>query len=166
MSESQGATAEELQVAMRLAPATVAVITAESDGDINGLTATSFCSVSMEPPSILVCVNRDSRTHGLISASQRFCVNLLGAGQQGIANAFASTKPGEEKLKQADTSIIKIDEMPVLEEASANMTCDLVHALDAGSHTIFVGTVRSVVVSEGSEPLLYGIQQYGSFVGE
>ncbi|MFP6617024.1 MAG: flavin reductase family protein, partial [Candidatus Hydrogenedentota bacterium] len=120
MSESQGATAEELQAAMRLAPATVAVITAESDGDINGLTATSFCSVSMEPPSILVCVNRDSRTHGLISASQRFCVNLLGAGQQGIANAFASTKPGEEKLKQADTSIIKIDEMPVLEEASAN----------------------------------------------
>lgn len=166
MSESRSATAEELQAAMRLAPATVAVITAESEGDVNGLTATSFCSVSMEPPSVLVCMNRDSRTHGLISASRRFCVNLLRSDQQGIANAFASSKSGEEKLKLADLSIVDLDGLPSLELACASMACDVVHALDAGTHTIFVGIVGSVAVSEDSEPLLYGMQKYGLFVGD
>jgi len=163
MSEAPVTIAEQLQSAMRLAPATVAVVTAHSKGDVNGLTATSFCSVSMDPPSMLVCVNQDSRTHALITESKVFCVNLLRSDQTGIANAFSSSKSGEEKIDAANTTIRDIDGLPVLDEASANMVCELVHAHDFGTHTVFIGTVSSVSVADDAKPLLYGLQSYGSF---
>ena len=112
---------------------------------------------------MLVCVNQDSRTHGLITASKKFCINLLQSHQMGIANAFASSKPGAEKLEQADTRVRELEGVLSLEDAAAVIVCDLTDAHNSGTHTIMVGTVRAVSVAENTEPLLYGMQSYGSF---
>jgi len=114
---------------------------------------------------MLVCVNQDSMTHGLISASRRYCVNLLGAEHMDAAHSFASTKTGDEKFDGANTVIEERDGVLLLKNALANIVCELSDTLDVGSHTVFIGIVKSVDISEDSEPLLYGKQTYGLFTG-
>lgn len=154
----------QLVYAMRLAPTTVTVITAGNGAaDVNGLTATSFCSVSLDPPSLLVCVNRDSGTNDLIRRTGRFCLNILARGQESAAVAFASPGTAQEKFDGAQEAFYELEGLPALQNAVANVACTVTNAVDAGTHTVFIGEVIQVRVRQNQEPLLYGNQCYGAF---
>ena len=148
--------AEDFKAGMRQLAAAVNVITVAHNGDRQGLTATSACSVSSEPPQLLICVNRDAGAHELISAAGAFCLNVLARDQEDIARRFAGMD-GSEKSRRFDlgTWTGLTTGAPVLEGCVANFDCRITNAVDAASHTIFIGRVVAVR-SDGDEPLLFG----------
>jgi flavin reductase (DIM6/NTAB) family NADH-FMN oxidoreductase RutF len=153
----------ELFVAgMRLHAAGVTVVTTLHLGRRAGLTATSVCSVSAEPPQILVCVNREADANAPIHASRRFCVNVLAADQHRLADRFAGRfgDVGEVRFAQGGWTRLATG-APVLEGCRASFDCSVVAVLEAGTHTIFVGLVEAVAVRPELAPLVYHEGEYG-----
>jgi flavin reductase (DIM6/NTAB) family NADH-FMN oxidoreductase RutF len=150
----------ELRAVMRRFPSGVAVVTTILDGKPKGFTATAFSSVSLEPPMVLICVNRRARTHPMISQAGIFCVNLLPIEGRDLAVAFAErgdTNPfAELAYERAVTGA------PVLPNALAFVDCTLAEEYSAGTHTIFVGSVVACGASEGV-PLAYLDGAYRDF---
>jgi len=138
----------------------VTVVTVDYDNSVQGMTANAFCSVSLDPLLVLVCVDRKARTHAHIHLKKRFGVNILAADQREVSDYFALV---ESSRGQAEKVGARFDRTahgtPVLHGALAYLECRLHSAQDAGDHTIFIAEVEDVVVSEG-QPLLYFQGQY------
>lgn len=135
----------------RFASGVTVVTTRDADNRLHGITVSAFCSVSLEPPLILVCIEKKAGSHHAFSAGKAFVVNLLAAHQQHISDRFAShiaDKFEGVAYRQG------IEDLPVLNEALANLECVLKHAYEAGDHTIFVGEIETAHISDG-EPLVY-----------
>ncbi len=141
----------------------VTVITVDYEGEVHGMTANAFTSVSLDPQLVLVCVDHRSRTHPQLHARKRFGVNVLASGQRRISEYYAS--PAREHDQAESVANARFDRTqhgtPVLHGALAYLECRLHTAQDAGDHTIFIAEVEDVVVREG-EPLLYFRAQYRS----
>jgi flavin reductase (DIM6/NTAB) family NADH-FMN oxidoreductase RutF len=150
---------------MRLA-ATVTVITYRTPEDAPaGMTATAVCSLSLMPLSLLVCVNRETRTHDAIEATERFGVNVLTLGQEQIAE-FCS-RPGEQKALPGDWLVDAPDaRTPVLDRSLAHLDCRVSNAYRESTHSIFVGNVGAVWLGPPGEPLLYCNRSYRDFRSE
>ena len=137
----------------------VTIITAwDADQRPTGLTASSFTSVSLHPPLILVCVSQKAQSYPAIRAAGRFAVNILSAGQEAISRRFATTtsSSGDEKFAGLDYRPGPLG-LPILTDALAELECTVVHAYPGGDHTIFVAQVDAAD-SRGDadkEPLLY-----------
>lgn len=152
---------EPFKHSMRLFASTVAVITTAVDGRRSGLTATAVCSLSMEPPTLLVCVNRGSRTHPLIDQAGVFCVNLLAEEHAGLARLFAaSDTSAEEKFADGDWTTSE-NGLPVLRNSMASIECTVRRRIDEATHTIFVGGVVGVAARPEVGPLLYANHRFG-----
>lgn len=147
---------DQFKKVMRRFAANVNVITS-ADGDaLNGMTATAVCSVSADPPSVLVIVNRDNRSHPIIKNSSSFAVNVLSAEQKHLAQHFAS-RPSDPFASIAH-SIGKTG-CPLIKGADAYLECVVIQETEVGSHTIFVGRiVASQTFNE--QPLLYHAGEY------
>lgn len=143
--------------------ATVSVITYfDRDREAVGMTATSMCSLSLEPLSLLVCVNRENRSHPGITEARRFGVNLLAVGQQELADRCS--RPGESKgLPQKWLDRGSGAATPVLRGCVAHIGCDVADVHDAHTHSIFIGHVREVLLGEPRDPLLYCNRAYRKF---
>ncbi len=115
------------------------------------MTATAVCSVSAEPPTVLVAVNRDNRSHPAVAASGVFAVHVLGRHQHRLASLFASKV--EEPFAGLDFDV-GVTGCPLLAGADACCECVVVQSVDAGTHTLFVGRVVAAGAGEG-EPLVY-----------
>jgi flavin reductase (DIM6/NTAB) family NADH-FMN oxidoreductase RutF len=140
--------------AMRRNPAAVTIITASRDGEPYGMTATAMTSVSMDPPSLLVCVNRSASFHSVMNESQRFCVNLLQHAQSGMSAAFSGAVPPSERF--AHPSWFRhASGLFYLESAHANIFCLRTAMFPYGSHTIFIGEIEEVLLSDMVPPLIY-----------
>lgn len=134
----------------------VTVITARrAPNQAHGMTANSFTSVSLDPLLILVCVCEDAQMLPLIKKEKRFGVSILKENQQATSEYFAQTKESAEiearlgiRYRWTPSGI------PLLEDALAHLTCEVVSSHVAGDHTIFIAEVTSVEVY-GGEPLLY-----------
>lgn len=148
------AAADTLRRAMRLVASTVAVVTAGHEGDVGGATVTSVTSVSMDPPTLLVCVNRSVRLNTLLQAAGAFRVNYLGRSHEEVARAFGgSSVPDRFRVGRWDLDAAPA---PELVDALAQISCRLEGAFECGTHTIFVGAVSEVKLNSGAEePLLY-----------
>lgn len=144
----------DFRSAMRGLCQSVGIVTACDEGRWAGMTASSITSVSMEPPSLLVCVNRDASIHAAIARSRRFSVNFLADGQEEFSRLFSSPISNEERFGQGGWSAGR-EQPPELEGALSVLTCDLEHASAVATHTIFVGRVRSVVAEPSRLPLVY-----------
>lgn len=157
---SEAATGERFRAVMRRFPTAVTVVTTVLDGQPKGFTATAVSSVSVDPPQVLVCVNRQGRTHPLIARAGRFCVNLLTVEQEDLARVFASRAEDDPFAavphRPADTG------SPIIEGALAYLDCTLAEEYTAGTHTIFVGEVVDCGAQEGS-PLGYFDGAYRDF---
>jgi len=128
-----------------------------------GMTATAVCAVSAEPPVLLICVHRDTRSHGVIGEAGVFAVNVLGMADQELAQRFAGTMAGEERFDDARWTQL-LTGAPVLETALASFDCRIVQAVEVGTHRIFLGTVHAVRLGRGPHrPLLYANRRYGGF---
>lgn len=152
MTYAASDTADALKSVMRQIASSVAIITASgADGPV-GITATSVTSVSMLPPSILVCINQATRLHQAVKHSDQFRVNYLAKGQQDIAKAFGGPIEGNRfKYGSWDTTA---SNGPRLLGCLGDMTCTVSGITDFGTHSVFIGLVSSVNV-QNHDPLLY-----------
>ncbi len=150
----------EFKHAMRHLPTGVTIVTSLKDGEPRGLTLSSFASVSLDPPALLVCVNRDARSYLYISSSRIFCVNVLAGEQRHLAERFA----GKVRERQFDEIEYGTDVTgaPVLAGAIAHFDCQVADEHHVGSHSIFVGNVVSCTARAGS-PLGYFNGGYHDF---
>jgi flavin reductase (DIM6/NTAB) family NADH-FMN oxidoreductase RutF len=137
--------------AMRRVANSVAIVTTDGACGRHGATVTSFCSVSADPPSLLVCLRGASRIARAVTGNRAFCVNVLQAGATALADRFAGR--GDPLDRFAGVRLIA-DALPRLAEAAASFSCHLIDTVDAGSHVIVVGHVADVrTVAE--PPLAY-----------
>jgi flavin reductase (DIM6/NTAB) family NADH-FMN oxidoreductase RutF len=133
----------------------VTIITVDYEGEINGMTANAFCSVSLDPPLVLVCVSQKARTHARITSKKRFGVNILACDQQPIAEYYAFSIPDHTHAERAGASFQRTARgTPFLNGGLAYLECRLHSLYDAGDHTIFTAEVEEVVFREG-RPLLF-----------
>jgi flavin reductase len=153
-------TASDFRKAMACFATGVTVITVDQDGEVHGMTANAFTSVSLDPPLVLVCVDHRARTHAHLHARKRFGVNVLSSTQQAIAEYYSRSAETHQHAEAAGARFERTAHgTPVLQGALAYLECRLRKAQSAGDHTIFIAEVEHVEVREG-EPLLYFRSQY------
>lgn len=147
--------------AMRRLAGSVTVVTVSNNGERHGTTATAVTSLSMAPPSLLVCFNRDSRLHALLSAAERFCVNLLHTDNVEVSRLFSSPVTSAERFAIGSW---RLDEgaAPYLDNAQSSIQCAKDQQIDYGSHTIFIGRVLAVRNRPEISPLIYCDGGYAS----
>ena len=137
-------------------PTGITVLTVEREpGQVHGMTANSFTSVSLDPVLILVCIDRNARLLSYMNAQRRFGVNILKDSQQQVSEHFA--KPHLDVAEQSRLGIrFRWTEsgIPLLQEGLGHLGCNVVAEHVSGDHTIFVAEVESLELNEG-EPLLY-----------
>ena len=149
-------TTSEFRLALGQFATGVTVVTAErAPGQVHGMTANSFTSVSLDPLLILICVSQNAQLLPMVKKQKRFGVNILKDNQRAISEYFARTEESAEiekrlgiRYRWTETGI------PLLEDALVHLGCKVVASHVAGDHTIFIAEVESVEVYEG-EPLLY-----------
>ena len=132
----------------------VAVVTSRGDEGPRGATTNALTSLSLEPPLVLACLDRDSNTLGAVRASGRFCVNVLSAGQEAIARRFATKQSGAEKLAGVAHEL-RPDGVPVLAGTLAWLVCELERAHDGGDHAILIGRPLEGGAALGARPLVF-----------
>jgi len=151
--------ADQFRLGMRSLAHAVTIVTAAHGGHRYGMTATAVCSASAEPPTVLVCLNRNSGTHGGVARCKAFCVNVLRADDSDLSNQFSGAQSGEGRFKSREWSKLATGS-PVLLDALVSFDCRLVKKLAHSSHTIFLGEVEQVLFGKKGRPLLYAEGQY------
>ena len=144
----------------------VTIITLDLDGEVHGMTANAFTSVSIDPLLVLVCVDHSTRTHAHMHAKKRFGINVLCEDQRAISEYYARpARTHEHAEAEAGARFDRTSHgTPMLEGALAYLECRLHSSEQAGDHTIFIAEVEDVVVREG-DPLLFFRGKYRK-VGE
>jgi len=135
------------------------VTTQDRRGEPIGLTVSAFCSASLEPPLVLVCIDERSSAVSAIGESRRFGVSLLAEHQEDISERFA--RPGDGKFVGLEL-IRRPTGTALIPDSLAQLDCRLVAPHVAGDHTLFVGEVEYVHVNPG-RPLLYHAAGYRRF---
>ncbi|OLO25292.1 flavin reductase [Alkalihalophilus pseudofirmus] len=134
----------------------VTVISVENEGEVHGMTANAFSSVSLDPPLVLVCIDNRANSLSYIKESGFFGVNFLDAEQEGISRLFAKQKVTKDPVFKFEKSN---GGAPLLKDALVNLNCKVYQTIDAGDHTIFIGEVLDLKVKDG-EPLCFYKGQY------
>lgn len=138
----------------------VTVLTAHHDDGDFGATASAVSSLSLEPPMLLVCLNRRSTTQEAIHGSRRFGVNILDENQGIVAERFASAGSAD-KFAGLEVERGKGD-LPLLADSLAFCECSVAESVTAGTHRVFLADVTRAVAREGS-PLTYFRGKFGRF---
>ena len=149
---------ELFRSAMRQVAGAVTIVTTRGvNGEPRGVTATAVCSLTVEPPSVVACVNRDTWVGQFAPESGNFCVNVLARDQQPVAETFA----GRTALAAADRFQVggwsdAHTGAPVLDGAIASFDCALEQAVDFATHVILIGRVQKTISdNRDAEPLVY-----------
>ncbi|MEA3054551.1 MAG: hypothetical protein QOG72_3454 [Sphingomonadales bacterium] len=150
---------QDFKQAMRRVASTVNVITVCVRGEPMGVTATAMSSVSLDPPSLLICINRSASLHSPLEDVSHFCVNVLHRSQEDIAQMFADRS--QQGLRFASGWNVDCDRPPRLADAQAAILCRRVHHHAYGTHSIFIGEVEEVAVRGDVDPLVYVDGRYG-----
>ena len=139
---------------MRRLASAVSIVACESDGEWCGLSATSVTSLSMEPPSLLVCLNITASLTPMMIEGKSFSVNLLDRRHQHVSNVFGSSSLRAERFRDGGWELSERG-VPVMAEAVASVECDVGRLIEYGSHIIVIGQVCHVRIGEGVDPLIY-----------
>lgn len=141
--------------AMRRVPAAVTIVTTRFGDEANGLTATAVCSVTVDPPQILVCVNRGATADTLIAKSRRFVVNFLSEGQEDRARRFSQAKlPGHVRF-EGISWVELASGSRAMADAIVALDCSVNSDLTCGTHSIYLAHVLDIRVGNVAPPLLY-----------
>lgn len=152
---------EEFRQALsRFASGVSVVTTRGADGKPHGITVSAFCSVSLVPPQVLICIEKVTASHPAFLESRAYIVNILRRSQVDLSERFAA--PALDKFGDIPFHP-GIEGIPVLENALANIECRITHSFDGGDHTIFIGAVEKVVYHE-DEPLIYYQSDYHALI--
>jgi len=135
-------------------PAAVVVVSTTHEGGYRGLTATSFASVSLEPPLVLVCIESLATMSAAVLEAGMFNVSVLAARQEFLAERFAGRAPVVDPRWREVPHHMGRNRIPLVDGCVASFECDLLHAHSAGDHQVFVGLVQQATREPG-EPLVY-----------
>ncbi len=140
----------------------VTVVTVGGDTP-HGMTANSFASVSLDPPLLLVCVNRTAMMHGFLGDMGEFGVSVLRSGQESVARYFADARRplGAEQFDRVDWLPGSSTGVPLITGALAHFECAVWGSYDGGDHTIFVGRLLSAQRRPDDEALLFMSGRFG-----
>ncbi|MGH2340165.1 flavin reductase family protein [Segnochrobactraceae bacterium EtOH-i3] len=141
---------------MREFAAGVTIITTGAGAERRGLTATAVCSMSIEPPSLVACVQVTAAAHAEIVRSGRFAVNMLAADQEPLARRFAGMTGvhGAERFDEGNWTTLETG-VPVLADAVTAFDCVVIAAIDRGTHTLFIGGVKAVRTDAARPSLIH-----------
>jgi 3-hydroxy-9,10-secoandrosta-1,3,5(10)-triene-9,17-dione monooxygenase reductase component len=142
----------ELRRAMAAFPTGVTVVTAVGPSGLSGATANAVCSLSLDPPLMLACLDLGSRTLRSVQAAGRFAINVLAAGQEGVARSFSRKVPEPEKWE--GIAWTERDGGPALDEALVWIGCELRDSIAGGDHVIVTGEVIELDARDG-DPLVF-----------
>jgi flavin reductase (DIM6/NTAB) family NADH-FMN oxidoreductase RutF len=144
----------DFRAAMRGIAATVTIVTARDGQRRHGMTATAVTSLSMDPPSLLVCVNRKTFLHDIILQARTFCVNVLHQGHADLSAAFSGAISGDARFGVGAWAMAA-DGTPYLTDAQAAIFCRKTAAVPYGTHTVFIGEVTDASARQPIAPLVY-----------
>ncbi len=141
--------------AMRgLAKSVVLISTADGSGQRHVMVATAVTPISMAPPSMLMCVNRNVSSYPTLLSGSDFCVNILRTDHLALAQHCSSTEKGEARFRKGAWAL-DVSGTPYLTDALAAVICCQDKRVPYGSHDVFMGRVRDVHVNGGADPLVY-----------
>lgn len=150
--------------AMSSLTSAVNVVTTVGMSGRHGFTASAVCSVTDTPPTLLVCMNKSSRSHAYFVENKILTVNVLGAKHEKIANAFASKLSSDERFQQGCWTELETG-APVLSDALVSFDCEIEQIQDVGTHTIFICPVVAIQKNQQDQALVYFNRAYHQ-VGE
>ena len=133
----------------------VTVITCAAGEEMQGMTANALTSLSLDPVMVLICVDKDTHTHGVLERGGVFAVNILGEHQEDVSRLFAKRAEPEigtlrgERFRLAETGA------PILEDCLAFLECRVADVLQGGDHSIFIGEVVNEGIVRDVNPLLF-----------
>lgn len=127
------------------------VTTVDADGGLHGLTVSAFCSVSLAPPMVLVCIEKATASHFAFLESGVFAVHTLCSSQQHLSEHFAT--PFSDKFVGLEYRV-GLGGVPVLTDVLTALECRIINSYDGGDHSIFVAAVENSEINDG-DPLLY-----------
>lgn len=149
-------TPDQFRGALRRWASGVSIVTMARGDGIQGITVSSFSSLSLDPPLILICIDRRAVSHDLIAKRRAFAVNVLREDQRPLADAAAGRNGLRGNLLEGVPWRKVTTGAPVLRECLAWLDCALVEALPGGDHTIFVGRVEAAGQTAGRPLLWFG----------
>ena len=138
--------------AMRSVASSVTVVTTNGSTGRYGATVSAFCSVSADPPTILVCLNAESRIAKYVIANQKLNINVLPQNADHIAQRFAGVHDHEIQ-DRFDNIPLNADDIPSISGATV-LSCEVDQVIPSGSHQIVIGKVKSVTKAN-KQPLTY-----------
>lgn len=150
----------DLKAVMRHVTGTVSVITAGGEDDRTGATVTSATALSVDPPTMIVNINRSSSSWPVIARHRHFCINILDAAQSDVAERFSGLGglKGKDRYQNAEWTRL-VSGAPALVGAIAVIDCEIEEVIERHSHAIILGRVLDIATGVGS-PLLYSHGQY------
>jgi flavin reductase len=152
---------ESFRQSMRRFASTVSVVTCASDGVRHGITATAVTSVSVDPVSVLTCINANSSLVEPLMKAGRFCVNILHDSQVEISQTFGGRVKGVQRFSSGQWVDGK-DGVPFLANAQANLFCRIDQVIPYGTHRIIIGLVEDAKFASRVAPLIYQNGEYGA----
>ena len=144
---------KEFLQAMRGITSTVTVVSAKNGENKQAMTATSVASLSLDPPSMLVCINHEASIHEVMKEGLGFCINILSLGQENLADICSVKGKEEQRFLEGNWSELK--NIPYNSDSQSNLFCNCVQVIQHKTHTIYVGEVSRVINKNTFDPLLY-----------
>jgi len=152
-----------LAEAMRRFATSVSIISTSDDkGHHYAMTATAVVSVSLEPESMLVCVNKNTLFSSVVAGADKLVVNLLTVNQIALSRDCAGGLPQDSRVNGKEWQVLDTGEA-ILRDAQANILCRKSNMLEHGTHLIMIGDVYNILVNNTIDPLLYMDGKYGKF---
>ena len=118
----------------------------------NAITVSSVTSISMDPPSLLICINKSSRIHDTIELGSKFCINLLNSNQENLSNICSDEDMYDQRFKDKNWNL---DDIPFLQNAQANIFCKVDKLTSYHTHTIVIGLVEDANYADEISTLTY-----------
>lgn len=157
---------EELRQLMRNWASGVTVVTASDGEHRHGMTVSSFTSLSLQPPRVLVSLEKTSRTHQLIQHSGFFGITILAQDQQSISDRFAGRIGTLDENRFEGLAVeVLTSGAPFIVGGLAYLDCHIVHSFDTGTHTLFIGEVIAMFNALSGQPLLFFNREYRTLGG-
>ena len=144
---------EEFIRAMRGITSTVTVVSAKDGENKQAMTATSVASLSLDPPTMLVCINHEATIHNVMKEGLGFCINILSVGQEGLADICSLAGGEGQRFLEGNWS--ELDDIPYNKDSQSNIFCNCIKAVEHTTHTIYLGEIIKVLNQSSFNPLLY-----------
>lgn len=146
--------------AMAMLAGAVNIITTDGPSGLAGFTATAVCSVTDQPPTLLVCMNRSSYAHQFFQGNQVLCVNVIGTSTQEAPAIFADRNiPMPERFTRVGWDRL-LTGSPLIDDAMASFDCCITRISEVGSHSIFLCEVQDIRCGNAQDGLVYFNRNY------